>query len=176
MSKNILLDFKGTLSIVDFMKVWHHYDSEQSGYLDDRNVSAFVRDLLEQLDMPSDDDSVVTYKAALLDTYDVDEDGRIGLYELFGILPVEHNFLSDAGADKLGKDRVQTIFDHYDSDKNGVVEGDELLALVLDLMRARDPGADFDAAAVAEYRSVVLQLTGAEDGRVDRDRLAALFA
>lgn len=176
MSTNFLLDFKGTLSIVDFMKVWNHYDSEKNGYLDGRDVSALVRDLLEQLDMPHDDSAVATYEAALLDTHDVDADGRIGLYELFGILPVEHNFLADTGAEALERERVNAIFDHYDSDKNGVVEGDELSALVLDLMRARDPGADIDAAAVAEYRSVVLNLTGAEDGRVDRDRLAALFA
>ena len=143
MSKqNFLANFSmfEELDAVSFMKIWSHYDTDQSGSLDSpEEIEAFARDLLAAGGGEVTELQLKDLLAGLSELCDTDGDGSLGLAELAGFLPVEANFLDHFnGREPLTQSQLEEIFGHYDTDGSGTIQGDELAALMRDLLRRFD--------------------------------------
>ena len=65
---------------------------------------------------------------------DTNKDEKIQMEELARLLNVEENFLEICPR-LLQQKKLSEIFDHYDQDNSGELEGPEFLALVRDVLR-----------------------------------------
>jgi len=162
---------------IQFIKIWNHYDSDMSGYLEGEEIDAFLKDMLEQQGCNPNPQRIADYKAFVMDRYDENKDGKIGLKELSMILPKEENFFAKfQGKKALSRDDFDAVFDHYDTDKSGEIEGSELLVLLRDVMKRM--GLEPDSAQELEkMRDVVLGVSDKnDDGKLSRSELALLLS
>ena len=66
--------------------------------------------------------------------WNTNNDQMMQLQELARLLNVEDNFLNVCPR-MLQQKKLPDIFEHYDQDQSGVIEGAEFLALVRDVLR-----------------------------------------
>ncbi|NVB38195.1 EF-hand domain-containing protein [Pseudenhygromyxa sp. WMMC2535] len=177
--QNPLLKFRDALAIdsVSFMKIWSHYDRDESGYLDSREeLEALARDLLEAGGREGTSLEIDDLISGFEDIFDADGDNRLGLGELAELLAVEDNFLTRFnGRDALTTAEIEALCAHYDRDHDGALAGDELLAFVRDLLRreSREPTrAELDLYAATLLRSFDTD----RNGRLDISELGELLA
>ncbi|KAL9975551.1 hypothetical protein ACROYT_G012723 [Oculina patagonica] len=162
---------------IQFIKIWNHYDSDSSGYLEGEEIEAFLKDMLEQQGCSPNPQCISDYRDFIMDRYDENKDGKIGLKELAMILPKEENFFAKfQGKPALSRDDFDAVFDHYDTDKSGEIEAGELLVLLRDVMIRMGLPPD-DAQELEKMRDVVLGVSDKNnDGKLSRNELALLLS
>ncbi|XP_074617836.1 calretinin-like [Acropora palmata] len=162
---------------IQFIKIWNHYDSDMSGYLDGDEIDAFLRDMLQQQGCSASTQLIKDYKQFIMDRYDDNKDGKIGLKELSSILPKEENFFAKfQGKPALSREDFDEVFDHYDTDKSGEIDSSELLVLLRDVMRKMQLEPD-SAEELEKMRDVVLGVSDRnKDGKLSRAELALLLS
>ncbi|KAJ7337121.1 hypothetical protein OS493_009973 [Desmophyllum pertusum] len=162
---------------IKFIKIWNHYDSDSSGYLEGGEIDAFLKDMIEQEGCSPNPQRIADYKDFIMDRYDENKDGKIGLKELANILPPEENFFSKfQGKPALAREDFDAVFDHYDTDKSGEIEGSELLVLMRDVMK-RMGLEPCNAKELEKMRDVVLGIGDKDDdGKLSRCELALLLS
>lgn len=162
---------------VKFIKIWNHYDSDMSGYLEGDEIDAFLKDMLQQEGCNPNPQRIADYKTFIMERYDENKDGKIGLKELSKILPSEENFFAKfQGKKALSREDFDAVFDHYDTDKSGEIEGSELLVLLRDVMKRM--GLEPDSCQELEkMRDVVLGVSDKDNnGKLSRTELAMLLS
>ncbi|XP_022786729.1 calbindin-32-like [Stylophora pistillata] len=162
---------------IQFIKIWNHYDSDRSGYMEGDEIEAFLKDWLEADDQTVSPQRISDYKNFIMDRYDDNKDGKIGLKELAKILPPEENFFARFQGKKcLSKEDFEAVFDHYDTDKSGEIEGSELLVLLRDVMKRMGLEPD-NAAELEKMREVVLEVSDKDkDGKLSKSELSMLLS
>merc|ERR1719414_852614 len=129
------------LSVVDFIRIWRHYDTDKSGFIetDDKEDGSnefrdFVKDFLHACLGKSESGTVEETMDHLINKYDSNKDGKFQLSEMIQLLPVENNFMAQFNKNNIGEEDFNKIFQHYDQDNSGKVEGDEIDGLIKDLL------------------------------------------
>uniref|UniRef100_A0A8C4R503 Calbindin 2 n=1 Tax=Eptatretus burgeri TaxID=7764 RepID=A0A8C4R503_EPTBU len=84
-----------------------------------------------------------------MDKYDKNSDGRIELAELAQILPTEENFLLFFRQHVRSSTEFMEAWRHYDSDRSGYIESDELKDFLRDLLKKAN--REFDEEKLEEY-------------------------
>jgi len=112
-----------------------------------------------------------------MDRYDENKDGKIGLKELSRILPENDNFFAKfQGKPALSREDFDSVFDHYDTDNSGEIEGSELLVLLRDVMIRMGLEPE-DSQELEKMRDVVLGVSDKDnDGKLSRSELAMLLS
>ncbi|XP_062847884.1 secretagogin [Trichomycterus rosablanca] len=176
--ENFLLIFRREAPLdnsVDFMKIWRKYDADCSGYISPAELKNFLKDLFRQhkKDVPSS--KLDEYTDAMMKIFDKNEDGRLDLNDLARILSLQENFLLqfklDANTLKERKQDFEKIFNHYDVNKTGDLEGPEVDGFVKDMMELVRPsitGPELD-----QLRAVLLRHCDVnKDGKIQKNELA----
>jgi len=165
------------LNSVDFMKIWTYYDKDSSGYLDTKELDNFLSDLLcHRSGEQPDAEMLNEFRCNVMKQVDYNRDGKIELGEFASLLPVEENFMSKFSSRKsLTRKNFDEIFQHYDPDGNGFIEGKELLALIRDIMLKTQESVTLQD--VNDYREVALKVFDKNtDGRLSRRELGLLLS
>merc|ERR1712020_819426 len=114
MEENFLLLFRfdnPSESSVEFMKLWHQYDTDNSGYIEADELKNFLRDLLRKAKKSQEisEDGLIQYTDTMLQVFDSNKDGKLQLSEMAKLLPVKENFLTRQvfkGSTKLTKEDI----------------------------------------------------------------------
>lgn len=176
--ENFLHNFRdqNEIHIVDFMKIWYHYDKDRSGFLETKELKGFLLDLMKikQEDTKSVK-QVENYTDVILDLFDANKDGQIELKELAKILPIEKNYLRKFQADaNLSAQEFEDLFRHYDQDNNGYIEDSELMGFIRDILERT--GREPNASELEKYRVNILQFSDTDnDGKLSKKELQMLL-
>lgn len=192
MEENFLLLFRRDHpleSSVEFMKVWREYDSDHSGYIEADELKNFLHDLLKQShrDAEVSEEQLIVYADTMLQLFDRNKDGKLQLSEMAKLLPVKENFLCRPifkkktgrwfkykGASRLSKEDIDNVFYHYDVDRNGSIENDELHGFLKDLMELVEE--DYDADDLLECQKILLEKCDVNhDGKINKDELTMVL-
>ncbi|XP_057691220.1 secretagogin isoform X2 [Corythoichthys intestinalis] len=176
--ENFLLIFHREATLdnsVDFMQIWRKYDVDCSGYISAQELKAFLKDLFKQHGRKVSPDKLEEYTDTMMKIFDKNKDGRLDLNDLARILALEENFLLqfqlDAGSKEERKRDFEKIFDHYDINKTGALEGAEVDGFVKDMMELVRPnltGPDLD-----KLRGVLLRHCDVnKDGKIQKNELS----
>ncbi|XP_075249833.1 calbindin-32-like [Convolutriloba macropyga] len=188
-NSNFLNQFKDskTISLMDFLKIWKHYDIDKSGYLETVNsfggkseFENFLGDLLEIMfnEKPSEEE-IKSLTKSFIKTYDVNKDNRLQISELIEALPVERNFLQQFLGVEITHMDVDIIFDHYDKDGSGQIQHEEVAMLVRDIYNkkvesAKDK-ADLESFIAKRQQDVISLVDKDGDGMIDKDEIRRVF-
>ena len=175
--KNFLMSFRKNIKLtsVDFMEIWFHYDLDKSGYLEGSEIEGFIYDFLKKADSDVSPTKIADFKESILGAIDADNDGKISLTELAELLPAGENFFKKyENKHRLDQGDFNEIFDHYDKDKSGLIEEQELMALLKDIMERE--GA-ISLADLESFKVEILKIVDKNnDGKISRDELALLLS
>jgi len=164
--------FEGKIPSTDFIKIWMHYDSDRSGFMEQDEVAAFLTDLFKKKNGIVDGEIVTQAVQQLFMTYDTNNDGQLSMNELYTILDVEDSIFSNLSTVDCmeGKD-FEALFLHYDKQKQGFIDSDaELFALISDMMRQN--GQEINALDVQRVRKAVLAVCDSDNnGKIDKNEL-----
>ncbi|XP_077982321.1 calbindin-32-like isoform X1 [Glandiceps talaboti] len=166
-------------SSVEFMEAWRRYDTDRSGYIESNELKAFLADLLVKEGKTLEEDKLGEYTKAILEHFDTNKDGKLEIKEMARLLPVQENFLmrfegslkpGKAGKAVLTKKDFNRVFDHYDKDKNGKIEGAELAGFLKDLMEHEDE--DLAIQTLEDNVKALLEICDVnKDGTLQKDEL-----
>ncbi|CAL8100900.1 unnamed protein product [Calicophoron daubneyi] len=164
-------------SSAKFMQVWKRFDKNRSGYIDTDEIRCFLEDLLHSANVPASDEQIQYYVRAILDIFDQNKDGKLGLSEMARLLPVKENYLIKPffkGNGHITRQKIYQIFDKYDRNKNKTLDEYELEGFLKDLLDAN--GEEFDEECIGRIKSsILLQWDGDNDGKIDRDEFVELL-
>lgn len=187
---------EGETSSVAFMALWKKCDVDKNGFLDQAETLTLVQHLLKRnLHITEKGLGVVhrrfQIEKKVLEDFvkrlflegDDNQDGKLQLRELAALLNVEKNFL-DICPKKLQQKELGDIFQHYDKDASGCVEGPEFLAFVRDVLnidksplsRYTRKASDVDADELAMAGNMIMGLVDEDnDGRLNRSELGVVM-
>uniref|UniRef100_A0A8K9V6S6 Secretagogin n=1 Tax=Oncorhynchus mykiss TaxID=8022 RepID=A0A8K9V6S6_ONCMY len=84
------------LDATGFLHIWQHFDVDNNGYIEGKELDDFFRHMMKKLGMSDEitDDKVGRMKERFMSAYDTTADGRLQIQELATMmLPEEENFL-----------------------------------------------------------------------------------
>ncbi|XP_063712175.1 calbindin-32-like [Symsagittifera roscoffensis] len=188
-SSNFMLQFNDsrTISLMDFLKIWKHYDIDKSGYLETTNsfgdkseFEKFLGDLLEiMLNEKPEDEEVKRISKSFIKTYDVNKDNRLQISELIEALPVERNFLQQFLGSEITHMDVDIIFDHYDKDESGQIQHEEVAMLVRDIYYKKVDSVkdkeELDKFIAKRQQDVISMVDKDGDGMIDKNEIRRVF-
>lgn len=170
---------------VDYMKIWKKYDRDLSGYIERDELKEFLRDLMKNASAdrhePVNEDRLDQYTQTVMELFDVNNDGKLGLSELCGMLPDSENFVQLAldkafALDRLSQNDVDRLISKYDKDGNGTLEGGELTKLVHDVLAMTQKNGYYNASDVYDLEQALLKGCDIDhDGRINRKELAVIL-
>ncbi|ELT96626.1 hypothetical protein CAPTEDRAFT_226810 [Capitella teleta] len=168
----------GQLTSIEFMQMWCHYDKDKSGYLDKNEMGRILNDMIRmKTGRAPSPDSLAQLRNDVMSSIDVNKDGKIELAEFSKLLPVEENFMLRFNTRKtVSRDDFNAIFQHYDPDFNECIEGEELLALIRDLL-TKSGKKKITLQELEDYRAAVFKVYDKNsDRRLSRKELALLLS
>lgn len=171
-------------SSVEFMKLWHQYDSDNSGSIEADELKNFLRDLLKEAKKSQEvsEDQLIQYTDTLLAVFDSNKDGKLQLSEMAKLLPVRENFLNrqifkdgdDLGSAKLTKDDIERVFNLYDRDGNGTIENEELRGFLKDLLELVKK--DYDTKDLKDFEDIIMKgCDFNKDGKISKKELTMIL-
>jgi len=166
MEENFLLLFRFDNpldSSVEFMKLWHQYDTDNSGYIEADELKNFLRDLLKEAKKSQEvsEDDLIQYTDTMLQVFDSNKDGKLQLSEMAKLLPVKENFLT------------RQVF-KGDIDGNGSIENEELRAFLKDQLELVKK--DYDTTDLQDFEDTILK--GCDfnrDGKINKKELTMIL-
>ncbi|XP_064599209.1 calbindin-32-like [Liolophura sinensis] len=176
-------DFK-ELTAAQFMDVWNHYDEDGNGYIEGVELEQFLAELITSACPASSSREVLSavgfseLKAAVMEAFDCNKDGRIEIGELAEILPMEENFLLLFRRDNPLDSSVEfmKIWREFDSDNSGYIEADELKSFLRHLLKQAKRDADITEEQLIVYADTMLQLFDRNrDGKLQLSEMAKLL-
>ncbi|XP_055342386.1 calbindin-32-like isoform X1 [Paramacrobiotus metropolitanus] len=171
---------------VDYMKIWHKYDEDNSGYIESHELKRFLRDIANngrssREQFPLDDSQLDNYAKTIMAIYDCDQDGRLSLSELTKLLPREENFVQilidkTIRLERLTEEDVEYLIDRFDKNKTGTLDGEEITRLSHEVLALTNPDQSYTADDVYALKRTLLELTDAnEDGQLDKQELHTII-
>merc|ERR1712141_707498 len=182
MEENFLLLFRfdnPLESSVEFMKLWHQYDSDNSGSIEADELKNFLRDLLKEAKKSQEvtEDQLIQYRDTLLSVFDRNKDGKLQLSEMAQLLPVRENFLNRQifkGSTKHTKDDIERVFNLYDRDGNGSIENEELRGFLKDLLELVKK--DYDTKDLKDFEGIIMKVCDFnKDGKISKKELTMIL-
>ncbi|RWS17108.1 calbindin-32-like protein [Dinothrombium tinctorium] len=172
----LLFRFQNPLnSNVEFMNIWKKYDKDGSGALDKKELKSFLKDFHKKAKREDlSEENANEYATAILQLFDSNKDGMLQINEMAKLLPVECNFLSNVKLDttqSIKRKDIEKVFDLYDKNKSGTIEGTELDGFLKDLLEMRKMA--YDANELQKLKSIILE--SVEDNKVTKKDLTIIL-
>ncbi|XP_033626218.1 secretagogin-like isoform X1 [Asterias rubens] len=170
---------KSDMDAAKFSEIWQHYDSNNSGYIDDEGLDKFFKDLL--MTMSSNEvtpELVKDLKDCFMESYDDAKDGRIAITELANILPTDENFILLFRREENLQSSVElmTLWKKYDKNKSGYITRHELGDFIRDLLAQRGKKL-VPEEKIKEYVKAMLKIFDKNnDGHLSLAEMARLLA
>lgn len=122
-----------------------------------------------------DPQEIAKMKQEILSKYDTNYDGKLDLEELTRILPTEENFLVQFQHHvKLTSVEFFKVWNHYDQDRSGFIESDELRGFLADLLSRE--GKVLSPAKIDDYVSVMLDIFDKnKDGKLSLPEMSKIL-
>nr|XP_036850305.1 secretagogin [Manis javanica] len=167
------------LDAAGFWQVWQHFDPEEKGYIEEKELDAFFYHMLTKLG--TDDvviENVQRVKQRFVTTHDVSKDGHIQMKELASMfLSEDEDFLllfhQEAPLDSSVE--FMQIWRKYDADSSGFISAAELCNFLRDLFLHHKKA--ISEAKLKEYTGTMMKIFDKnKDGRLDLNDLARILA
>uniref|UniRef100_A0A4W5RSI2 Secretagogin n=1 Tax=Hucho hucho TaxID=62062 RepID=A0A4W5RSI2_9TELE len=156
------------LDAAGFLHIWQHFDVDNNGYIEGKELDDFFRHMMKKLGMSDEitDDKVRRMKERFMSAYDTTADGRLQIQELATMmLPEEENFLLLFRREMPLDNSVEfmRIWRNYDTDSSGYISAIELKV------------QSKNALLLISMRSMKM-FDKNNDGRLDLNDLARILA
>ncbi|XP_012681924.2 secretagogin-like [Clupea harengus] len=168
------------LDAAGFLQIWQHFDSDDNGYIEGKELDDFFRHMMTKL-RPQDqitEERVQQLKQRFMSAYDATADGRLQIQELANmILPEDENFLLIFRREALLDNSVDfmKIWRKYDMDSSGYINAIELKSFLKDLLAQHKK--DVSSSKLDEYTHAMMNIFDKnKDGRLDLNDLARILA
>ncbi|XP_052431028.1 secretagogin [Carassius gibelio] len=168
------------LDAAGFLQIWQHFDADDNGYIEGKELDDFFRHMLEKL-RPKDKITaarVQEIKKSFMSTYDLTSDGRLAIHELANmILPEDENFLLIFRREAPLDNSVEfmKIWRNYDADSSGYISAVELKGFLKDLFLHHKK--NISSRKLDEYTNTMMSIFDKnKDGRLDLNDLARILA
>ncbi|CAD5113258.1 DgyrCDS2436 [Dimorphilus gyrociliatus] len=122
---------------VDIMKIWLEYTQDE-GSLCGENLERFLNDYAEYCDHANSYGQSLQFQVKTLKIYTKLETKSLNLQAFYTMFNTERNFLTNFKMelnDKLSDSEINSIFNHYDKDRNQSLDNEEFLAFIRDLSK-----------------------------------------
>ncbi|KAL1276122.1 hypothetical protein QQF64_035745 [Cirrhinus molitorella] len=168
------------LDAAGFLQIWQHFDADDNGYIEGKELDDFFRHMLEKLG-PEDkitEEKVQKIKKSFMSAYDLTSDGRLAIHELANmILPQDENFLLIFRREAPLDNSVEfmKIWRKYDADSSGYISAVELKGFLKDLFLQHKK--DISPRKLDEYTNTMMTIFDkSKDGTLDLNDLARILA
>ena len=178
--ENLLFKFRTQTAITgpQFTSTWRKYDPFRAGLMEASDIHDFMLDIIGQVcDMTQITRSKLTELTRnVVEILDLRVGSKVRMADMAFLLNVDSAFMNCIkNGDRLSRSEFGEFFDHYDSDGNGFIEGNELMLLMGDLMSRF--GIDLNANSLADTLGNVLDSCDVDgDGKINKEELALLFS
>ncbi|XP_053458570.1 secretagogin [Nycticebus coucang] len=170
----------GLLDAACFWQVWQHFDPEEKGYIEEKELDAFFHHMFMKLG--TDDlvmeENVQKVKQQFMTTQHGSKDGHIRMKELAGMfLSEDENFLLLFRRETPLDSSVEfmQIWRKYDADSSGFISAAELCNFLRDLFFHHKKA--IPEAKLEEYTGTMMKIFDKnKDGRLDLNDLARILA
>ncbi|KAM9838344.1 secretagogin-like [Aulostomus maculatus] len=169
-----------SLDAAGFLQIWQHFDSDDKGYIEGRELDALCHHVLDKLGMKSksiSEEPIRSLRARLMSACDT-ADGRLHIQELAAMmLPEEENFLLLFRRETPLDNSVEfmRIWRNYDADSSGFISAAELQGFLQDLFLQHRKSITPDK--LEEYTDTLMKMFDRNrDGRLDLNDLARILA
>ncbi|XP_071769789.2 secretagogin-like isoform X1 [Centroberyx gerrardi] len=169
------------LDAAGFLQIWQHFDVDDNGYIEGKELDAFFQHMLEKLGMKKgeiSEDDVRGVRERFMSAYDTTADGRLQIQELATMmLPEEENFLLLFRRETPLDNSVEfmRIWRNYDTDSSGFISAAELKGFLQDLFLQHRKSITTEK--LEEYTDTMMKMFDKnKDGRLDLNDLARILA
>ncbi|VDN12953.1 unnamed protein product [Dibothriocephalus latus] len=164
-------------SSVEFIRIWHKFDTNNDGYIETDELVNFLTHLLSLSKKEVAPEKVKQYADTIIELFDKNKDHRLQLSEMSRLLRVKENFLAKPlmkNSKLLCSRELQNIFNNYDRDGNGWLDQDELDGLLKDFLEAS--GQDCEKETLDTMRKRLLNALDEDgDGKIGVEELRTLL-
>ncbi|CAH3129941.1 unnamed protein product [Porites lobata] len=166
---------KTKLTSTEFMAIFRKYDKDGNGYLEARELDPFLLELFKAKYRGVARDKVKEIRELILERYDKNFDGRLEINEVAQILPTEENFLLQFQRNaKLTSVDFMKIWNHYDADKKGYLERQQLRGFFKDMLTVNNPS--ISPQRIEQYVNAAIEtLDKNGDGEIELSEMAKLL-
>lgn len=177
-AKPFVTSFQGKtqISSSDFLKIFKSFDKDGNGFIEAGELNEFLMALGRESNKEKlDPQEIAKMKQEILSKYDTNYDGKLDLEELTRILPTEENFLVQFQHHvKLTSVEFFKVWNHYDQDRSGFIESDELRGFLADLLSRE--GKVLSPAKIDDYVSVMLDIFDKnKDGKLSLPEMSKIL-
>ncbi|XP_016308917.1 secretagogin [Sinocyclocheilus anshuiensis] len=168
------------LDAAGFLQIWQHFDADDNGYIEGKELDDFFRHMLEKLGSKDKitEERVQQIKKSFMSAYDLTSDGRLAIHELANmILPEDENFLLIFRREAPLDNSVEfmKIWRKYDADSSGYISAVELKGFLNDLFQQHKK--NIPHRKLDEYTNTMMSIFDKnKDGRLDLNDLARILA
>ncbi|XP_018655505.1 putative calbindin-32 [Schistosoma mansoni] len=171
-----------SVTALDFLKCWQHYDTDGNGYLEGEELNGFLREFITSV-IPDEIGSEIISETAMqqlmtevMDAYDENNDGRIDINELCQILPTEETFLALFQIDTPLSSSVEfmRVWKQFDTDLSGSIDSNELKQFLKHLIVISK--VELSDEKLNEYAETLIRLFDRNgDGKLQLSEMARLL-
>nr|CAH8872274.1 unnamed protein product [Trichobilharzia regenti] len=171
-----------SVTALDFLKCWQHYDKDGNGYLEGKELDGFLREFITSV-VPGEIGSEIVSETAMqqlmtevMDAYDENGDGRIDITELCQILPTEETFLALFQIDTPLSSSVEfmRVWKQFDTDLSGSIDANELKQFLKHL--TTNSKVELSDEKLSEYTQTLINLFDRDgDGKLQLSEMARLL-
>ncbi|XP_074618030.1 calretinin-like [Acropora palmata] len=177
-AKPFVTSFQGKtqISSSDFLKIFKSFDKDGNGFIEAGELDEFLMALGRESNKEKlDPQEIAKMKQEILSKYDTNYDGKLDLEELTRILPTEENFLVQFQHHvKLTSVEFFKVWNHYDQDRSGFIESDELRGFLADLLSRE--GKVLSPAKIDDYVTVMLDIFDKnKDGKLSLPEMSKIL-
>ncbi|CAL8337879.1 secretagogin [Gadus morhua] len=167
------------LDAAEFLAIWHHFDADDNGYIEGKELDEFFRHVMKRLgSQETTEENVQKLKQRFMSTYDVTADGKLQIQELaLMILPADENFLLVFRREAPLDNSVDfmKIWRKYDVDCNGCISAQELKAFLRDLIQQHHK--EVSPSKLDEYTDAMMKVFDKnKDGCLELNDMARILA
>lgn len=168
------------LDAAGFLQIWQHFDVDDNGYIEGKELDKFFRHMMKKLGMRDEisEDKVRRLRDRFMSTYDITSDGRLQIQELaVMMLPEEENFLLLFRRETPLDNSVEfmRIWRNYDADSSGYISAIELKSFLQDLFLQHKKTICPDK--LEEYTNTMMKMFDKnKDDRLDLNDLARILS
>ncbi|XP_070702904.1 secretagogin-like [Pempheris klunzingeri] len=170
-----------SLDAAGFLQIWQHFDVDDHGYIEGKQLDAFFQLMLSKFGMKREEiteDHVRRLRQRFMSAYDGTAEGRLQIQELATtMLPEDENFLllfrREAPLDNSVE--FMRIWRNYDTDSSGYISAAELKGFLQDLFLQHRKSITPDK--LEAYTDTMMKMFDKNrDGRLDLNDLARILA
>ncbi|KAM9420249.1 secretagogin-like [Salvelinus alpinus] len=159
------------LDAAGFLHIWQHFDVDNNGYIEGKELDDFFRHMMKKLGMSDEitDDQVRRMKERFMSAYDTTADGRLQIQEVRLLVFPQTYLLPPLFV------YIVHIWRNYDTDSSGYISAIELKGFLQDLFLQHKK--TISPNKLEEYTNTMMEMFDKNnDGRLDLNDLARILA